>query len=204
MPPAKKGKTPKASAGSRPPKRCAAGTSRPAELSARRHRCGCRRKLQSVLPLRTRVELLFFDRADDARPSRIIELDPGTPPDLSLLARVRAGGESRPALRLSRPWALRSGARHAVRCHQGAAGSLWPRSGGAAEVQSPGRRAARRQCRHRDEERGRGSKLPTTGKATRLCTGLLRGRSFTRCTCAASPAIRVPAWRRRSVAPTPA
>ena len=41
-------------------------------MSSLRPRC----ELQPVLSLGERVELLFFDRVDDARPSRIIELDP--------------------------------------------------------------------------------------------------------------------------------
>ena len=35
------------------------------------------------------MELLLFDREDDARPARVIPIDPGSQSDLSLLARVR-------------------------------------------------------------------------------------------------------------------
>ena len=37
-----------------------------------------------------RIELLFFDRVDDARPSRVIPIDPVGQPHVPLLARVRA------------------------------------------------------------------------------------------------------------------
>ena len=50
----------------------------------------------------TGVELLFFDREDDATPSRVVPLDPVDEPHLPLLARVRARREARATLRLSR------------------------------------------------------------------------------------------------------
>ncbi len=56
----------------------------------------------------TGVELLFFDREDDARPARVIRLDPVSQPHLPLLARVRAGRAAGAALRLSRGGTVRS------------------------------------------------------------------------------------------------
>ena len=41
------------------------------------------------------IELLFFDRVDDARPSRVIPIDPLVEPYLPLLARLRSGSASR-------------------------------------------------------------------------------------------------------------
>ncbi len=41
------------------------------------------------------MEMLLFDRVDDAKPSRVIPLDPAFEPDVSLLAPLRAGHASR-------------------------------------------------------------------------------------------------------------
>ena len=50
----------------------------------------------------TGVELLLFDRPDDAKPGRVIGLDPVIQPHLPLLARLRTGCAARTDLRLSR------------------------------------------------------------------------------------------------------
>ena len=75
---------------------------------------------------------------------------------------------------------------------------------GARRLQPRGGAAARRQHRHGHEERGRRTRARTTGKATPAEPAVRRARSSTRCMCAGSPAIPVPAWRRRSAARTPA
>ena len=151
----------------------------------------------------TRVELLFFDRADDARPRTEHRIGSMQPPDLPLLARLRARGESGQlyGYRVHGP----SEPTRGLRFDPGKV-LLDPygRGRGAHEVQSRGGRTSRRQCRHCHEERRGGSGPPTTGKAMPRCAARRRGRSFTRCTSAASPATRVPAWRRRSAARTPA
>jgi len=48
-------------------------------------------ELQCVLQTASAVQLLLFDRADDARPSRVIDLDPRTTTHVPLLACLRAG-----------------------------------------------------------------------------------------------------------------
>ena len=48
------------------------------------------------------IELLLFDRVEDARPSRVISMDPIGEPHLPLLARIRSRAASRPDLRLPR------------------------------------------------------------------------------------------------------
>ena len=142
----------------------------------------------------TGVELLFFDQADDARPARVIRIDPSRRPHLSLLACVCAGSESGAALRLSGAWAVRSCARgcgstRPKSCSIRMAAASWCRRNYSREAAGK----PRRQCRHRHEKRGGGSAQRTIGKATRRCTGPPRRPSFTKCTCAASPAIPVPA-----------
>ena len=116
----------------------------------------------------TGVELLLFDRVDDARPARVIRLDPVDQPHLSLLARLRARLCGRADLRLPR--------RRAVRSRAAACASTPPRccsTRTAAASPSPTsygreRRAqARRQRRHGDEERRGRPARPTTGRATR-------------------------------------
>ena len=49
----------------------------------------------------TGVELLFFDRDDDAMPSRVVQFDSVTNPHVSLLAHVRARCFARTTLRFS-------------------------------------------------------------------------------------------------------
>ena len=61
------------------------------------------------------VDLLLFDRDDDARPSRVIPIDPATQSHLPLLARLRARHRSRTDLRLSGARPVRSRARSALR-----------------------------------------------------------------------------------------
>ena len=48
----------------------------------------------------TVVELLLFDDGEAAQPARVIPLDPRRHRTLSLLARLRAGPEARPGVRL--------------------------------------------------------------------------------------------------------
>ena len=64
------------------------------------------------------------------------------------------------------------------------------------KLQSRRRLPARRQRRHGDEERGGGSQRLRLGRGHAAAAGPRRGRSSTRCMCAASPAIPVPASRR--------
>ena len=103
------------------------------------------------------IELLLFDREDDARPSRVIPLDPGDQPKLSLLARFRPGHSARPALWLPGARAVRPRQRHALRCEQGPARPLWTRRGCPSELFPRGRPPPGRQLRHGHEKRGGGS-----------------------------------------------
>ena len=61
------------------------------------------------------VELLLFEREDNAIPARVITIDPDRL-YLPLLACICAGCSTRPAIRVSSPRAIRSRERHAVRC----------------------------------------------------------------------------------------
>ena len=60
------------------------------------------------------VELLFFDREDDAQPARVIADRSRGQSHLSLLARIRAGCATGAALRISGAGAIRSRERDAV------------------------------------------------------------------------------------------
>ena len=105
----------------------------------------------------SRVELLFFDRADDARPSRSIELDPRIHRTYhywhAFVPGVKAGqlygyrvhGPSDPAQGMRFDPAK-------VLLDPYGRGVVVP-----SEVQSRGGRTIRRQCRHRNEERRGGS-----------------------------------------------
>ena len=103
------------------------------------------------------VELLFFDRADDAAPSRVVRIDPDDESHLPLLARVRAAGAAGTDLRLPGRGAVGPRARPAIRPRQGPARSVRPRRGRPGELRPRGRETRGRQRGDRDEERGRRS-----------------------------------------------
>ena len=95
-------------------------------------------------------------------------------------------------LRLPRARAGRPGRGAAVRPGQGAARPVRPRRRRPEGLHARGRPPAGRQRRDRDEERGRGLRPPTTGRATPRCGCRRPGRSSTRCTSAGSPATPTP------------
>ena len=148
-----------------------------------------------------RVELLLFDRADAIRPSRIIKLDPpvhrtyhywhGFVPGVKAgqLYGYRVHGPSEPAR------GMRFDPAKVLLDPYGRGVVVPPKYSREAAAQ-PGDNAATAMKSVVADLR------LTTGKETNRCTGPPRGRSFTKCTCAASPAIPVPAWRRPGAAPT--
>ena len=152
----------------------------------------------------TGVELLLFDQDDDATPSRVVRFDPvsnrtyhywhtfvpGVLP--GQLYGYRVEGPAAPArgLRFDSSESLARSVR------QGCCRS--------EELQSAVRNRAGRQRRDGDEERGCRSKRVRLGRRRTAAPARPRRPSFTRCTCAGSRAIQIPASARRRAAPMPA
>ena len=110
------------------------------------------------------VELLFFDREDDAQPARVIAIDPAAnrtyhywhvfvpgvqPGQLYAISGTRDRPTPRTACGLIR---------------QGSPRSIWPRRSCAEELQPRSGTPRRRQRRHGDEERGGGSARVRLGR----------------------------------------
>ena len=74
----------------------------------------------------TGVELLLFDAVDDAKPARVVRLDPSTNRTYHYWHVFVPGRPPRPAVRVPGRGPVRSGERPALRSHQGAPGSLRP------------------------------------------------------------------------------
>ena len=149
------------------------------------------------------VELLLFDREDDARPSRILPIDPAHNRSYHYWHVFVPGIAAGPDLRISSAWTfdpargLRFDPSKILLDPYGRA-VVVPR---AYDRKAAGTRGDNTADRH--EERGRGSAMRTTGKATCLEAAHLAHRSSTRCTCAASPLTPTPALPRTSAARTP-
>ncbi len=79
----------------------------------------------------TRVELLLFDHEDDASPCPGDQPRRRDEPLLSLLARLCAGHQGWPIVRISRPRAVGPGEWTEVRCKPRFAGPIRARSGGS-------------------------------------------------------------------------
>ena len=112
----------------------------------------------------TRIELLLFDDANAADAGPDHPARRRTPPDVSLLARVRAGPRAWPGLRVSRAWTVRAGTRAAVRC---ARRCFSIHTGSPSRYPTPTtacRDAAGRQRAGRDEERRRRSRSLRLGR----------------------------------------
>ncbi len=88
------------------------------------------------------VELLLFDREDDAIPAHVITIDPTANCHSYYWHVFVPGCSAGAALWISSPRAVRSRQRNAVRSEQGSAGSVWARRGCSQELQ-PQRRSAR-------------------------------------------------------------
>ena len=168
------------------------------ELSPRRHGLSGWRQLQRVLearhrravaPVRSRRRWRARARHRPQSPASAV---------VPLLARLRARYHRRSALRLSCRWTVRSGARTSFRSRQGSARSVRKVRGAARGLEPRGGVRAGRQLRHGLEERRRGSRGRTTGRATVHLTPTLRGRLCTRCTWGPSHGTPTPASRRRS------
>ena len=124
----------------------------------------------------------------------MIRLDPVGQPHVPLLARVRARTCDRASCTAigSRARSIRrSGMRFDP--DQGSPRSLRPRRRGSRDLRSRRRARPGRQRRDGDEERGRRRLRLRLGRRRAAAAALRRGPSSTRCTCAASPAIRAPA-----------
>ena len=154
----------------------------------------------------TGMEVLLFDRVDDARPARTIRLDPVGEPHLPLLARLRAG-----TWRRARSTAIGPRARSILRaaCVSTPTKVLLDPYGRGVVVPE-GLQPRRGASRDGDNAATAMKSVVVDPSALRLgrATSPLRrpvgaDRSSTRCTCAASRAIRAPAWPRRRAAPTP-
>ena len=168
-------------------------------LPARRHRHRGGRQLQPVLADATAVDLLLFDREDDARPSRVIRstrrrTGPTTTGTCSCPACRRA------ALRLPRRRAVGPGERAAVRSRQGPARSVRPRRRRAGRLRPRGRATRAARTPHCDEERRR-RPGPYDWEGTSRSASPRRARSSTRCTSAGSPATRAPGVGEETGAP---
>ena len=151
----------------------------------------------------TGVELLFFDREDDATPSRVVRLDPATNRTYHYWHVVRARRAAGTALRLPGRGAVGPRARAAVRPRQGPARPVRPRRGRPEELRPRGREAGGRQRRDGDEERGRRSgRLRLGGRPP--AAPALRAHHHLR---DARPRLHAPpelrGRRRRRAAPTP-
>ena len=151
----------------------------------------------------TGVELLFFDREDDATPSRVIRIDPatnrtyhywhvfvpGVPPGQIYGYRVEGPSAPERGLRFDPAKVL-----------------LDPYGRGVVvpeELRPRGRETRGRQRGDGDEERGRRSGRVRLGGRPPAEPALRHAPSSTRCTSADSPATRVPGSARRPAARSP-
>ena len=139
----------------------------------------------------TGMELLLFDREDDARPAQVIPIDPVKNRTYHYWHVFVPGAQRAsftPIARMGRsipPAECGSTLRRS--CLTLTAAAWWSRGITAVRPRPPGR-----QCRHGDEERGGGPAWLRLGRRP-LLRHPSRAPSFTRCTCGASLAIPVPA-----------
>ena len=149
------------------------------------------------------VELLFFDREDDATPSRVVRLDPATNRTYHywhvFVPRVSPGQLY--GYRVEGPSTPERGLRF-----DPAKVLLDPYGRGVVVPKNYDREAARRPGDNAATAMKSVVVDParTTGRETSRCAGPRRAPSSTRCTSAASLATRAPGSARRPAAPTPA